>query len=232
VSQSIGGHTPTLHLYNSLNWPSYNAQTLALHHTNKQSLPFIVIATDTLSVGVDIPDINNVILWGEPKESDEFLQKLGHPRCQLAHTSNPHCIIYISRSTMATAQKMVDAEAEVSWHKKYGSGDEGMDISAAELITTQCKSQIIDWLYNNPVTDVPCKCEGCRDCQEHCSTTHHGIVITSYFTHTAMSYFSFYMIDRFSLRTCDNEQKRSTCHTRTRHHQIREMRARTARMMS
>ena len=162
ASQSIGGHTPTLRLYNSLNWPSYNAETLALLHTNEQSLPFIVIATDTLSVGVDIPDINDVILWGDPKDSDEFLQKLGRAGRQLAHTSNPRCIVYISRSTMTTAQKMVDAEAEVSRHKKNGSGDAGMDISTARLITALCKSQIIDLLYNNPVTDAPCQCEGCQ----------------------------------------------------------------------
>jgi len=38
---------------------------------------------------------------------------------------------------MATAQKMVDAEAEISRHKKNGSGD--------------------------AVTDAPCQCEGCQD---------------------------------------------------------------------
>ena len=174
-SQSMGaGHTPTLRLYNSLNWPSHNTETLALLYTAEQSLPIIVIATDSLSVGVDIPDINDVILWGEPKDSDEFLQKLGRAGRQLSRTLNPRCIIYISRSTIATAQKMVDAGPEDrkdAHRKKNNAGEPGMDISAARLITAQCKSQIIDSLYNNPVTDPPCQCDGCLR-QEHTQAHH------------------------------------------------------------
>ncbi|KAF8720414.1 hypothetical protein AX14_010991 [Amanita brunnescens Koide BX004] len=177
-SQSIGGHTPTLRLYNSLNWPSHNTDTLALLHTTEHHLPIIVIATDTLSVGVDIPDINDVILWGEPKDSDELLQKLGRAGRQSRHSSSPNtsnscCIIYISRSSIATAHKMVEADAEDTKdarHKKNYSGEPGMDISAAQLIAGKCKSLTIDSLYNNPVTDVPCRCEGCL--QQECTQAH------------------------------------------------------------
>jgi len=122
ASQGIGSHTPMLRLYNSLNWPSHNTQTLALLRTTEQHLPIIVIATDTLSVGVDIPDINDIILWGEPNDSDEFLQKLGRAGRNLSRASNPRCIVYISQSTVATAQKMVEGE-EDERHKKAGSGD-------------------------------------------------------------------------------------------------------------
>ena len=169
--QSMPGiQMPTLHLYNSLNWPSHNTETLALLHTPEQTLPIIVIATDTLSVGVDIPDITDVILWGEPKDSDEFLQKLGRAGRNSSRVSNPRCFIYISRSTIATAQRMVGEGAEnIKDNRRKlgsGSGDSGMDISAAQLIAAQCKSKIIDLLYNNPANDVPCKCEGCLF-QEH-----------------------------------------------------------------
>ena len=171
LSQSMPGiQMPTLRLYNSLNWPSHNTETLALLHTPEQTLPIIVIATDTLSVGVDIPDITNVILWGEPKDSDEFLQKLGRAGRNSSRVSNPRCFIYISQSTIATAQRMVGEGAEnIKDNRRKlgsGSGDSGMDISAAQLIAAQCKSKIIDLLYNNPANDMPCKCEGCLF-QEH-----------------------------------------------------------------
>ena len=151
LSQSMPGiQMPMLCLYNSLNWPSHNTETLALLHTPEQTLPIIVIATDTLSVGVDIPDITDVILWGEPKDSDEFLQKLGRAGRNSSRVSNPRCFIYISRSTIATAQRMVGEGAEnIKDNRRKlgsGSGDSGMDISAAQLIAAQCKSKIIDLL--------------------------------------------------------------------------------------
>ncbi|KAF8667484.1 hypothetical protein AX14_006324 [Amanita brunnescens Koide BX004] len=145
LSQSMPGiQMPTLRLYNSLNWPSHNTETLALLHTPEQTLPIIVIATDTLS--------------------------LGRAGRNSSRVSNPRCFIYISRSTIATAQRMVGEGAEnIKDNRRKlgsGSGDSGMDISAAQLIAAQCKSEIIDLLYNNPANDVPCKCEGCLF-QEH-----------------------------------------------------------------
>jgi hypothetical protein len=65
-------HEKCIWLYNSLNWPAYNNKTQALlyNKTNSQ----VVIAMDTLSVGVDIPSFSTVILFRDlPADMHELV---------------------------------------------------------------------------------------------------------------------------------------------------------------
>lgn len=63
-----------IRLFNSLNSPDYNHATISLLAGNIHSK--ITIATDKLSVGVDIPDFQTVIII-DPKNMDDMTQKGG-----------------------------------------------------------------------------------------------------------------------------------------------------------
>ena len=64
-----------IRLFNSLNWASYNSETLGFLNNNQESS--ITIATDTLSVGWDSKYTQNAVLLGETDDVDEFVQKIG-----------------------------------------------------------------------------------------------------------------------------------------------------------
>jgi superfamily II DNA helicase RecQ len=65
-----------IRMYNSLNWPDYNTDTLSFLEVNSEFS--ITVATDTLSVGWYGKHIHDVILLSEPNDADEFVQKIGH----------------------------------------------------------------------------------------------------------------------------------------------------------
>lgn len=62
-------------LFNSLNWQSYNEETLSF--LNNDNLAAVTIATDVLSVGWDSQVTEDAIILGEPADVDEFVQKIG-----------------------------------------------------------------------------------------------------------------------------------------------------------
>lgn len=68
-----------IRMYNSLYPASYNAQTLEFMHDDPR--PRVTIATDTLAVGIDAPNTDDVILIGDvPVTTDDILQKAGRIR--------------------------------------------------------------------------------------------------------------------------------------------------------
>ncbi|KAI1783743.1 P-loop containing nucleoside triphosphate hydrolase protein, partial [Ganoderma leucocontextum] len=91
-----------IRMYNSLNWDSYNSETLRLMQTNP--CPRVTIATDTLSVGIDIENIQDVVLYDFtlPANTDDILQKAG--RIRDGRKGASRAIIYLPRSAMETAQ--------------------------------------------------------------------------------------------------------------------------------
>ena len=72
-----GNRDKRIRLYNSLNWDSYNTEIRELLAGIPGSADYcqIGIGTDTLSVGVDMPAIEDGILIGDIKDSDEAFQK-------------------------------------------------------------------------------------------------------------------------------------------------------------
>jgi superfamily II DNA/RNA helicase len=66
-----------IHLYNALNWPTYNQQTQELMEVDSDCQ--IAIGTNSLSVGVDISNVQDIIILDEPEDIDDLVQKFGQP---------------------------------------------------------------------------------------------------------------------------------------------------------
>ena len=67
----------------------------------------ITIATDKLSVGVDVLDFQTVIVL-DPKDLDDLWQKGGHVGHDCTMVCNPQVIIYIPSQVMKAAQAFQD----------------------------------------------------------------------------------------------------------------------------
>jgi hypothetical protein len=62
-------------LYNFLNWPEFNAET---HKMMKEDVDcLIAIRTDTMSVGVDLSCVEDVLILDNPEDVDDLFQKYG-----------------------------------------------------------------------------------------------------------------------------------------------------------
>ena len=66
-------------MFNSVNHKSYNDETLKLWSSNDPAVQ-IIIATSILSVGIDAPTFDDVIVYGEPPDTDKLLQDYGRLR--------------------------------------------------------------------------------------------------------------------------------------------------------
>ncbi|KAJ2981881.1 hypothetical protein NUW54_g10818 [Trametes sanguinea] len=67
-------------IYHSLNWASYNTYTLSSMRSDDCSR--VTVATDALAVGIDVPTIDDVVLYDTtlPADTDVILQKAGRIR--------------------------------------------------------------------------------------------------------------------------------------------------------
>jgi hypothetical protein len=118
----------------------------------------VVVATNGLAQGNDIPVVKTVIQVGEPESAEMFVQKPGRAR---PGVSNPRAIFYISALRRAKAVKIVSqSDAQNAAHAKK-DGAVAMDRAVAEIITSRCKPAIQDQLYGNPATDPSCPCGTC-----------------------------------------------------------------------
>src|ERR1700683_1751142 len=63
-----------IRMYNTLNWPSYNTETLGFlnNNTNVQ----IIIATTTLSVGINSP-VETVVIFRHFISPEDYVQMMG-----------------------------------------------------------------------------------------------------------------------------------------------------------
>jgi superfamily II DNA helicase RecQ len=77
-----GNRRTRIRMYHSLNWKTFNDETRALMNPEQGSRRCqIVIATASLSVGIDIPGFDDVLVVGEvPRDADDFVQKVGRVR--------------------------------------------------------------------------------------------------------------------------------------------------------
>jgi hypothetical protein len=165
-----------LRLFNSLNWHSYNQETLSF--LNNNNLAAVTIATDVLSVGWDSQVTEDAIILGEPPDVDEFVQKIGRVGRNRQVISHPRGILYYTRGALATAQSLLNnvplssssndaaalnMEAQSSTNSSYSKkGNRDMDVSMARLLLAKCKPTEIDSLNDNPEYDLECNCTMCR----------------------------------------------------------------------
>jgi superfamily II DNA helicase RecQ len=142
-----------IRLYNSLNWPEHNSDTRKLMEDDADCL--IVIGTDTLSVGVDLSCVEDVIVIGEPEDIDDLIQKFGRVGRDRTRVLNARGILYLGVGANESAQRIVDARTNST--VKLRKGDT-MDISIAEMVLAKCKYDEQDRQYNNPKNETPCTC--------------------------------------------------------------------------
>ncbi|KAJ3816908.1 P-loop containing nucleoside triphosphate hydrolase protein, partial [Lentinula raphanica] len=137
--------------YNSLN-QRYNERTRLLMQSGGCT---IIIATSALAVGVDVDDIEDVVIFGDPEDVNQLLQMFGRirRRFQATNTQETHQgIVYFNANARKRAEEAVS---------NPNSGDNGMDEGLARLYLSKCKVDCIDDLYDNPQTDEPCTCPTC-----------------------------------------------------------------------
>ena len=152
-----------IRLYNSLNWPSYNASTRQLMRRDPNM--YVIIATASFMVGVDLPNVQDVVLVQEPESADEWVQWGGRAGRDSSVVTDARVITYITKKGPTTAQSLLDAAssgtsaAPVRNTKK--SSAPTMDISSAKLIIIKCKVAAQNELYENPTHDEACVCQTC-----------------------------------------------------------------------
>ncbi|KAJ8074669.1 hypothetical protein PM082_022247 [Marasmius tenuissimus] len=138
--------------YNALHTNKYNDKTLELLREAKD---VIVIATDKIAVGIDIPDIALAVII-DPSDLDDAMQKLGRAGRDWRKVSKPRGIIYLSKGIFTKAQATID-DAKASPHKRQ-------DISLPTLVLASCKLRNIDEQYRNHVhilDNIACHCSSC-----------------------------------------------------------------------
>jgi hypothetical protein len=160
-----------LRMYNALNWPDYNLQTRNL--IRKQDGCRVIIATDILMVGIDFPDIDDVVIVGHPPHTNDYIQKIGRTGRDRALVANPRGITYVARHATAAAREQLEGAKQSKQKKptakkrkapgKQAPSKSSMSTPMAELIISDCKAIALDKLYKNPpIGKLPqCNCSGC-----------------------------------------------------------------------
>ncbi|OSC96921.1 P-loop containing nucleoside triphosphate hydrolase protein, partial [Trametes coccinea BRFM310] len=150
-----------IRLYNALNWPTYNSETRRLMQYDPEAQ--IIVATASFMVGIDIPNIEDVIILGALQTVDEHVQWEGRAGRDPEVVKDARCITYTSTKTQAAAHALRDGTA-ISM-KKPSPGKKPsavqMEVSMARLLLATCATEEQDHLYGNPSSDPPCSCSRC-----------------------------------------------------------------------
>ena len=93
-----------MRLFNSLNSTAYNSKTLQLLQDNEHAK--ITIATDKLSVGVDVPIFETVTVI-DPVDLDDLWQKSGRVGRDKQRVKLPRIIVYIPNHKMTALKDLV-----------------------------------------------------------------------------------------------------------------------------
>ncbi|KAL1729055.1 P-loop containing nucleoside triphosphate hydrolase protein [Schizophyllum commune] len=142
--------------YNRLHSPEYNQETLE-HLRNSASA--LVIATDTLSVGMDLSGIDLVVVI-DPADIDDGLQKAGRAGRDPVLVPRPRVVLYLPNKTFYDPKSLL-LEASASPGKR-------IDTTLPKLALAKCKVQNIDEQYGNNTEEIPCTCPHCTDHPRAC----------------------------------------------------------------
>jgi superfamily II DNA/RNA helicase len=176
-----------IRMYNALNWPDYNLKTREL--MRKPGGCRVIVATDILMVGVDFPDINDVVIIGHPPNVNDYLQKIGRAGRDHTLVPNPRGITYITSHATKAAHEKLGIELPTAKSKggqvklkppnrsrarrtkKRKTSDtetalasrSSMSTEMAQLIVSECKTSELDKMYENPSHHPPTRCN-CSSC--------------------------------------------------------------------
>jgi len=138
-------------MYNALNSSGRNDLLLTLLRERR---PIIIIATDTLSVGIDIPDIDLSVVI-DPLDLDDSTQKIGRVGRDRSKVPTPRGVLYIPAAVFNKAQEIIN-DAGQNPHKR-------LDTSLPLLVLASCKLKNIDSQYGDDSTNLhSCECPACR----------------------------------------------------------------------
>ncbi|KAI0744071.1 P-loop containing nucleoside triphosphate hydrolase protein, partial [Daedaleopsis nitida] len=148
-----------IRMYNSLMWAKYNEKTRDLMRNDSRAQ--IIVATASFMVGVDLPNIHDVILTQQPDSADEWVQWGGRAGRDPTVVRDARVITYYTKK----APELAHAVAEASSAGPQLQGEKRlkptMDVSIAQLIIAPCKVAAQNDLYHNPPADSPCSCRSC-----------------------------------------------------------------------
>ncbi|KAL1727521.1 P-loop containing nucleoside triphosphate hydrolase protein [Schizophyllum commune] len=137
------------HTYNRLHTDQFNRETIELIRSSSH---IVVIATDTLSVGIDLSDIDTVVVL-DPSDIDDAWQKGGRGGRDLRRVPHPRVIIYVP----AKVFKGPPPSAPIP-----EAQDRPPDTTIPRLVFAACKTRAIDVIYGNDPNEQPCGCLTCR----------------------------------------------------------------------
>ncbi|KAK7021361.1 hypothetical protein VNI00_017412 [Paramarasmius palmivorus] len=140
-----------IRMYNALHSKGYNDATMQMLCLGD----LIIIATDTLSVGIDVPDIDLCVVI-DPLDLDDALQKVGRAGRNRTLVSHPRGVIYLPKAIFdpEKAEAIID-DARTNPHKR-------LDVSLPKLVLAPCKLKNIDEQYGNK-EDESCGCASCKN---------------------------------------------------------------------
>ncbi|KAJ7939445.1 hypothetical protein B0H13DRAFT_2300718 [Mycena leptocephala] len=140
-----------------MNFESHNAATRKLlDNPDIDSGCQIVIGTDTLSVGINISVRQDAIVVGDVDDADELTQKGGRVGRNRKLVTDARLIVYVTPAARPAAEKALKAKDLPLPPKTVPP-----DLSMAEMIHASCTIEAQNRLYNNPISDPPCKCATC-----------------------------------------------------------------------
>ena len=145
-----------IRLYNSLSFTTYNLSTRHIF-TNDSNVQ-IIIATDSLVVGMDFSNVEDVIDLDchHPNHGKQRKGRAGRPG---GNVKSPRGITYVTKATMEKARKMVE---KYPLHDGGKWVEQGLHIGQARLLVASCYPACENILYDNPTVDPPCNCETCK----------------------------------------------------------------------
>jgi superfamily II DNA helicase RecQ len=156
-----------MHLYTSLFLSTFNEETHWLFVEDDELQ--IIIATDALKVGLDFPNVADVVVLNSLNPND-IVQKVGCCGRQRG-VDNPRGIVYFSQTIWQRAKKWneewemltknrkgkrLNPSAEKAKWKKEGLTDAMVTVLEAACITVG-----LNTVYHNPPSEIPCNCNTC-----------------------------------------------------------------------
>lgn len=138
-------------------------------------------------VGVDFPDIDDVVIIGHPPHVNDYLQKIGCAGRNCSIVPKPRGITYITSHARRAAYENLGIRpptvkpkggqvnpkppkkprAHAKKHKKSGleapsTSKSLMSVEMAQLIISECKTNKLDEMYKNPTLHPSTQCN-CSD---------------------------------------------------------------------
>ncbi|KAF9232803.1 hypothetical protein BU15DRAFT_67119 [Melanogaster broomeanus] len=109
--------------------------------------------------GIDAPTFDDVIVFGEPPDVDEFVQDYG--RLRFMKSVSPRAFLYVTKKAHTKAEKVVGNSKSPETKNTTTADLDAMQPSIAQLILAPCKVVQLDELYGNMLNEPPCGCLVC-----------------------------------------------------------------------